>query len=729
MSTPARIKPLDVSVVNKIAAGEIIIAPANALKEMMENSIDAKSSSIEVLVKEGGMKLLQITDNGSGIDKEDLPILCERFTTSKLSTFEDLSSIATYGFRGEALASISHIAHLSVTTKTESSACAWKAVYSNGELTPSKPNDTKDPKPVAGRKGTQITVEDLFYNVPSRLRALKSSSDEFGKILDVIGRYAVHTDGVGFACKRFGDAHYSLTTRPNVSIKERIRTVFGSPIANELIPIEMDPIEEYGVLKVAGQFTNPNFNNKKSIQPVFFINNRLVSNDPLKRALTSTVNHFLPKGHKSFIYLSLIISPENVDVNVHPTKREVRFLYEDEIIDRICISVQEQFSKIDSSRSFPAQSFLPTKRQRTEVEDDEEFTPPKNATPQQKVKRLDYKLVRTDANQSKITNYLSQSQQQSQSQLSLNDSHNTELDEKDDSTVNESTDLTTFQPQVTSTQIRTSQQTLKPASNLKFIPKDRVDVNLQSILELRESVEKSVNKVLTEVFANLLYIGIVDSKRRLCAIQFDVKLMLLDYASVLNELFYQIGLSDFSNFGTIVFEQELSIRDLLSMITFHENFKEGSRNIDEIIDLLINMSDMLLEYFSIEITDCDTSDPKIKSIPYLLKNYTPSIDKLPLFLYKLGAKVDWEDEKACLDGILRQLALFYIPEAFETNETLSDDDPEKPELIQKHQELNDALENVLMPVIKKKLLATKKLTKDVVEIANLPGLYRVFERC
>jgi DNA mismatch repair protein MLH1 len=155
---PRRIKPLDKDVVNKIAAGEIIVAPMHALKELLENAVDAGSTSIEVLVRDGGLKLLQITDNGHGIEREDLPILCERFTTSKLKAFEDLSSIGTYGFRGEALASISHIAHLRVTTKTAGSSCAWQAHYAGGKLTPGKPGQSPDPKPCAGRPGTQITV-------------------------------------------------------------------------------------------------------------------------------------------------------------------------------------------------------------------------------------------------------------------------------------------------------------------------------------------------------------------------------------------------------------------------------------------------------------------------------------------------------------------------------------------------------------------------------------------
>lgn len=167
--------------VNKIAAGEIIIAPMHALKELIENAVDAGATSVEVLVKDGGLKLLQITDNGHGIDvgctinfpvyvksstrgtkwllqSNDLPILCERFTTSKIKAFEDLSAIATYGFRGEALASISHIAHLAVTTKTAASSCAWRSHYRDGQLVPAKPGQSANPKPTAGRAGTQITV-------------------------------------------------------------------------------------------------------------------------------------------------------------------------------------------------------------------------------------------------------------------------------------------------------------------------------------------------------------------------------------------------------------------------------------------------------------------------------------------------------------------------------------------------------------------------------------------
>ena len=164
---------------------------------------------------------------------DDLPILCERFTTSKLKAFEDLTSIGTYGFRGEALASISHIAHLTVTTKTKETSCAFRAKYADGLLTPGR-----NPEPCAGRQGTQITVEDLFYNVPTRRRAFRSASEEFSKILDMVGRYAVHCAGVAFSCKKHGDASNSVMIQSAANTVDRIRQIHGSAVANELISFD-----------------------------------------------------------------------------------------------------------------------------------------------------------------------------------------------------------------------------------------------------------------------------------------------------------------------------------------------------------------------------------------------------------------------------------------------------------------------------------------------------------
>ena len=230
---PKPIHRLADEVVNRVAAGEVIHRPASALKEILENSLDAGATSIVVTVKDGGNKLLQVTDNGCGIREADLPILCERHTTSKLSKFEDLSAMSTFGFRGEALASISFVANLTVTTMTRGATHALKASYCDGAL------DGAGARPCAGNPGTTITVENLFYNVPTRRKALKSPGEEFAKVLDVMQRYAASRTDVAFTCRKHGEARPSLHCAVTPNRIDRMRAIYGSQVARELTPMTL----------------------------------------------------------------------------------------------------------------------------------------------------------------------------------------------------------------------------------------------------------------------------------------------------------------------------------------------------------------------------------------------------------------------------------------------------------------------------------------------------------
>ncbi|CAG8691528.1 1407_t:CDS:2, partial [Dentiscutata heterogama] len=350
-NAPRPIKKLDESVVNRIAAGEIIQRPSNALKELIENSLDAGATNIQILIKEGGLKLLQILDNGHGIRREDMVIVCERFTTSKLRNFEDLLHIGTYGFRGEALASISHVAHLTITTKTADSNCAYRACYSDGKLVPPKPGAAAEPKACAGNIGTQITAEDLFYNVPTRRKALKNPTEEYARILDVVNRYAIHNAGVGFSCKKQGSTQADVNTLSTASTLDNIRQIYGST-TSELL--EFGKIFRKLEFRVNGYISNPNYNLKKLVF-LLFINHRAVESSLLKKTIESVYATYLPKNTHPFVYLSLEINPENVDVNVHPTKREVRFLNEEEIITAVGDAIQERLVGANSSRVFLTQ--------------------------------------------------------------------------------------------------------------------------------------------------------------------------------------------------------------------------------------------------------------------------------------------------------------------------------------------------------------------------------------
>ncbi|CCH59753.1 hypothetical protein TBLA_0B09360 [Henningerozyma blattae CBS 6284] len=776
MSAP-KIKPLDPDVINKIAAGEIIVSPVNALKEMLENSIDAASKNIEILVKDGGTKLLQITDDGHGISKEDLSILCERFTTSKLKNFDDLSSIETYGFRGEALASISHIAKVSVITKTADDRCAWKTTYLQGKM-------TSDPIPTAGKDGTTISVQDLFYNVPSRLRTLKSSNEEFSKIVDVAGRYAIHSKNIGISVKKLGTSQCTLNIRNNLTTKDRIRSIFGHTVASNIFHIDFptsnsitnpddketsnsDTDEKnLGLKSITGEFNSLNYVSKKAISPIFFINNRLITCDPLRRSLTQVYSGFLPKGNKHFIYLSLVIDPRNVDVNIHPTKREVRFLYQDEIIEKISLYLNGQLSKMDSSRSFATPS-LKQESLSSQNFDTTASSSSKRLLQSQitssslpiggvaKPKRYENKLVRTDSAQTKITSFLRNSRF---TPTIAGGEQFTKLDSNDntDTLTTSTRNIRSSSPSImtsnTTLFVEDEEDDIKTKNNsYSVVPKERVNVNLTSIKQLRENVDASTHQELTNIFANLTYVGIIDQERRLAAIQHDLKLFLVDYAALTNELFYQIGLTDFANFG--IFELTNSVNDeiksednhiyLIELLKFFKDTPIEKKV--KIISQLWMMREMLDEYFSIRIgctiPDFEEEEEEdkdfpfesiyIKSVPLLLKGYIPPLSKLPFFIYRLGTRVVWDEESNCLDGILKQIALLYIPEVIEKKdpEDPNTSEADKIQYISKTGEMASVLEHTIFPCVKRRFLAPTTLLKDVVEIANLPGLYKVFERC
>ncbi|OAG37409.1 hypothetical protein AYO21_08375 [Fonsecaea monophora] len=718
---------------------EIIVAPVNALKELLENSIDAGSTSIEVLVKDGGLKLLQITDNGHGIEKDDLPILCERFTTSKLKNFEDLMSIGTYGFRGEALASISHIAHLRVTTRTANSSCAWQAHYQDGKLSAPKPGQSSDPKPCAGRPGTQITVEDLFYNIPNRRRAFRSPSEEYAKVLDIITRYAVHREGVAFSVKKHGETSIGFSVAAAATKIDRLRQAYGGSIAKEIMEFGTDD-SRWG-FRASGYATNANYHSKRTTL-LLFINNRSVESSAVKKAIEQTYQLFLPKGGHPFVYLSLDIDPARVDVNVHPTKREVHFLNEDEIIDLVCANIRESLAKVDTSRTFKTQTLLPGVTPMTPMNprfttgDQTPATDDTNSRRTSTAKKpYENNLVRTDSKMRKITSMLPPALQTSTSQ---------------DETV-------------TTAGIRYA-----------TIDREQVQIRLTSVKDLRAEVRDAMHNALTEVFASLTYVGVVDSNRRLAAIQSGVKLYLVDYGMTCNEFFYQVGLTDFGNFGLIQLEPAPSLKELLDIAAEHQISIDPTcagldkdQVVDKVYEQLMKSRAMLAEYFSLEISE----DGHLQTIPLLVKGYTPCMAKLPTFLLRLGPFVNWTEEEGCFRTFLRELASFYVPEMLpapkpnqqhtangkdkekrgedvmqdvgsepeaphnpparddDNNDNDNDGDNSDEATEKRRTELEHALEHVLFPAFRSRIVATQGMLKGVVEVANLKGLYRVFERC
>ncbi|KAF8532221.1 hypothetical protein BDD12DRAFT_919487 [Trichophaea hybrida] len=690
---------LDQNVINKIAAGEIIVAPVNALKELIENAVDARATSIE-------------------ITHEDLPILCERFTTSKLKAFEDLRFIDTYGFRGEALASISMVARLTVTTKTKDSGCAWRATYADGKLVPPKSGISADPKPHAGRPGTQITVEDLFFNNPIRKRGFRSASEEYTKILDVIGRYAVHCDGVAFSCKKHEDNIVGLSTAANTNLKGRIHSVYGSSVANQVDDFEV--FNSSLRFKAKGILSNTNFRDKKSTL-LLFINGRSVESMSIKKAIDRLYSAFLPRGAHPFVYLSLEIEPHHVDVNTHPTKREVKILHEDEVIKNVVAVLQEKLMALDVSRSYAlTQTLLPGASPRDD----------KNRTSKIQGGRNNTRLPNKDSNSA--TSYRS---------------NHVRVDHRDQK-------ITSILQSV----IRDSENKVNAGEYEYDNSQLWVEVRYGTIKDLRQRVYDSTHNGLANLFLNHIYVGLVDEQRRLAAVQHDAKLFLIDYAAVCYEMFYQIALSDFRNFGHIRLIPPLSVHGLLRIAAAEERelgkgetvqrtkstendisvYNEGdvcdsgdmlNRHGDRRFDwegathsircLLLDKRVMLRDYFSIDIND----DGELISIPLLLKGYMPCLGKLPSFLLRLGPNVDWNSELECFKTLLRELALFYVPESLQQPE-----DENSQAVVDRLQQRKVTLENTLFPAFRKRLVPTNVLLASITEITNLNGIYMTFER-
>jgi DNA mismatch repair protein MLH1 len=279
--------------------------------------LDAGATSINIIVKNGGISFIQIQDNGHGIRKEDLEIVCERFTTSKLHKFEDLQQISTFGFRGEALASISHVARVQILSRTANSSCAYRVHYRDGKPVPHSNNNFSSSEfyiPCAGVIGTTITIEDLFYNMPTRRSAFKNFNEEYRRIVDVVAKYAIlyGEEGISFSCKKFGSQTFDFSVSPQFvgngifnAWEAAIRTYFGSDVSKSLIPVSTEGIIGTSYkFSIRGRISNPSYSGKKSIF-VLFINNRLVDSFSIKKSVETVYDSILPRHCFPFVFLSI----------------------------------------------------------------------------------------------------------------------------------------------------------------------------------------------------------------------------------------------------------------------------------------------------------------------------------------------------------------------------------------------------------------------------------------
>ncbi len=308
-----RIKALSPQLVNQIAAGEIIERPASILKELLENSLDAGATRIRVEAENGGVKRLRVSDNGQGILKEDLTLAMSRHATSKLEVIEDLDKVATLGFRGEALPSIASVTRMTLQSRTDDSDQGW-------EITSEGDNRTSEPRPVALPQGTSIEVRDLFYNLPARRKFLRTDQTEQGHLVQVIRRMALARFDVAFEFHYNGRAVMHLL--PVASQDDaRIAAVCGQQMADNSLKFD----ESGGGMNVRGWVSLPGFSRSQRDMQYFFVNGRLITDKTVSHALRQAYQDVLFHGRHPAYVIYLEMDPAGVDVNVHPSKREVRF--------------------------------------------------------------------------------------------------------------------------------------------------------------------------------------------------------------------------------------------------------------------------------------------------------------------------------------------------------------------------------------------------------------------
>lgn len=323
-----KIKELETSLANKIAAGEVVERPSSVVKELLENAIDAQATEINIEVEQSGVSSIRVVDNGTGIVQEDLGLVFHRHATSKIVADNDLFHIRTLGFRGEALASISSVAKVTLKTCTDNE---------NGHEIYAEDGKIIHQKPAKAKKGTDIQVDSLFYNTPARLKYIKSLYTELGKITDIVNRMAMSHPEIRISL--VSDGKKLLSTNGSGRTNEVMAEIYGMKVAKDLVHISGDTSDYH----LEGFVAKPEHSRSNKHYISIFINGRYIKNFVLNKAILEGYHTLLTIGRFPICYINIQMDPILVDVNVHPTKLEVRLSKEDQLYDLIVTKIREAF--------------------------------------------------------------------------------------------------------------------------------------------------------------------------------------------------------------------------------------------------------------------------------------------------------------------------------------------------------------------------------------------------
>jgi DNA mismatch repair protein MLH1 len=718
--------------------------------------LDAGSTFITITVVDGGYKSFTIQDNGHGILKEDLALLCERYATSKLQNIEDLRQLDTFGFRGEALASISHIGRITVITRTASTSVGFKASYIDGRL-------VGEATPLAANIGTTITVQDLFYNNPVR-SASTGRNEEYLCILNMVQRYAIERAGRCSLTLRKGGSN-DLLTRLEQTPLEVIRTIYNERVASALVPLNVSDLAT-GLISSA-------YYQQKAFTFILFINGRLVDSPRLKRSIASVYSEVLLKQTHPFVYLSLRIPPARLDVNIHPTKREVIFLDEDRVISEIITGLKAKLGETGVVKTFVPTLKVPVTVPEPVIKNIHQvrpstLNPQKPLYPFQQVhndhksRTLDFfvhKKMRTETDRAQIEigdranrdfivagKMADQSGNQSGDQ-SGNQSGDQSGDQTDRNTAQ--TDRNTAQTDRNTAQTdRNTAQTTGPNGNQTdrntaqtaqtTAQTDRADpiqngnpflvhhlqpppeilangakepASLTSISELRQESNRVADKLVAEIMKKHTFVGQLDNQR--VFIQFETCLIMVDIPRLVVEWVYLDLLCNYNRLKVTNLPQAAPMEDCIRKYLQVEpqvikgNQIQGDVLLKEIVQFVNDHVGVFREFLHIKI-----DDSSIIALP----DYFDTLSRLPErqlgeFFFKAVIDCDWEDEKSCVQSLFRLYAELIAVSLF----------TEKSHL-----------EHVVLPALRRPAADYPTIIAKngtITRIATTHELYKIFERC
>ncbi|XP_067417031.1 DNA mismatch repair protein Mlh1 isoform X2 [Emydura macquarii macquarii] len=570
--------------------------------------------------------------------------------------------------------------------------------------------------------------------------------------------YAIHNSGISFSVKKQGDTVADVRTLSNATTVDNIRSVFGNAVSRELIEVGCE--DSKLAFKMKGYITNANYSVKKCMF-LLFINHRLVESTALRKAIETVYAAYLPKSTHPFLYLSLEIAPQNVDVNVHPTKHEVHFLHEDSILECVQQHIESKLLGSNSSRMYFTQTLIPgVECSSAEVKSvaSSAFTAKGTGD-----KVCAHQMVRTDSRDQKLDAFLQpvnkplstghtvvtledgtglsdgRARQQDTEMEDLND-FDTMAAAQEDAVMKpegqkESGRLTpetvpTRKRQRTDSDVEMEEDNTRKEMTAACTPRRRI-INLTSVLTLQEEISSQAYAGLQEMLHDHSFVGCVSPQWALA--QYQTKLYLLNTTKLSQELFYQILIYDFANFGVLRLSEPAPLYDLAMLAlenpesgwTEEDGPKEGLA--DYIVEFLKKKTEMLKDYFSLEIDE----DGNLTGLPLLIDNYVPPLEGLPMFILRLATEVNWDEEKECFESLGKECAMFYSIRKQYIVEESDSTNQQNEELGSGSTSWKWTVEHVIYKAFRTHLLLPKHFTEDgnILQLANLPDLYKVFERC